>query len=114
MFSFVFLLMVLFFDNLILKNIFIFLFGISISGLFPIALSLGIGKGQKSINYSSGFLSASPYIGVIILQYLNGYFLEFHSANSILYVNLILIFIFLSIIILINIPLKFLNKSLVK
>lgn len=90
--SFIFLLLIYLLNSILLKNIFIFLFGICVTGTFVFAYSMGI-KINQSYAYSvSGLLIAAGHLGKIIFQYLTGYFSEHFSKISVLYVDLILLF----------------------
>jgi len=75
------------------KIILICLFGINICGIFSIIYSLGLDVGIKYTNTASGLIYASSYLGIIIFQFLSGYCSEHYSKNSILYIDLALIFI---------------------
>ena len=90
--SFISLIGIFFLDNLILKNILIFLFGVGFSGSFTITFSLGIEVNHKYTGSVGGILVASSFPGVIIFQYLSGYFSEHLSRNSVLIIDMILLF----------------------
>lgn len=107
--AFILLLGVLFTNNLVLKNILIFLFGISIAGNFTITFSIGSGLFPEYANSASGFLVASANLGIMIFQYLSGYFSEHFSKNSVLYINIILLFILFIAVLILNMGKKFLG-----
>jgi len=102
LFSFIFLILVFFIDNLTLKSILILLFGISIAGNFSLTFSMGLNVGPKFTNTASGFLHASAYLGVVIFQFLSGYLSEYFSKNSVLYIDLSLLFFLLIVTLIIN------------
>jgi len=83
---------IFFLDNLILKNILIFLFCIGISGSFTITFSLSIEGNHQYTGSASRFLVALSFPGVIILQHISGYLSEHVSKNSVLIIDIILIF----------------------
>jgi predicted MFS family arabinose efflux permease len=84
---------ILFVDNLILKIILIFLFGIAVVGNFTISFSVASGFLPKYTNAASGLIFAFSNIGIIIFQYVTGYMSEYYSRSSVLYINLSLLFI---------------------
>jgi MFS transporter, DHA1 family, inner membrane transport protein len=91
--SFFLLIAVLFTGNLIAKNIFIFLFGISIAGNFTITFSISSDIFPGYTNSASGFIVAFANLGIMIFQYLSGYMSEYYSKNSVLYINIAILFI---------------------
>ncbi|MFO7928770.1 MAG: MFS transporter [Candidatus Humimicrobiaceae bacterium] len=91
-FSFVLLILVLVVSDLLAKVILIFLFGINIAGNFSLTFSIGMDVGSEHSNAVSSFLHACGYIGVIVFQYLSGYFSENFSKNSVLYIDIALLF----------------------
>lgn len=93
--------------NLILKNILIFLFGMTIAGNFTITYSIGTGLFPEYINSTSGFLFASSNLGIMIFQYLGGYFSQHFSKNSVLYIDIILLFFLFMVILVLNVSKKF-------
>lgn len=94
-------------SNLILKNILIFLFGITIAGNFTITYSIGTGLFPEYTNSTSGFLVASANLGIMIFQYLGGYFSQHFSKNSVLYIDIILLFALFIAILTLNVSKKF-------
>lgn len=105
--SFLALIGVFFSSSLILKNIFVFLFGLSIAGNFTITYSIGTGLYPEYTNFASGFLVASANFGVMIFQYLGGYLSEHFSKNSVLYMDIILLFVLFLVILILNLSKKF-------
>ena len=100
--SFIFLLLAFIIDNLFLKNVLIFVYGISIAGNFAITFSLATYSDDKHYNVSSGFLHAAAYLGVIIFQFISGFLSEHFSKNSMIYIALVLLFILFIIFLIIN------------
>ena len=90
--SLLFFLLIFFTNNLVAKIIFISLFGISICGIFSIIYSLSLDIGIQYTNTASGIIYAFSYVGAIIFQYLSGYLSEHFSKNSVLYIDVGLIF----------------------
>lgn len=91
--SFLLLIGVLFTGNLIAKNILIFLFGMSLAGNFTITFSISAGLFPKYTNSASGIMVAAANLGMMIFQYVSGYMSEYYSRNSVLYINISLLFI---------------------
>lgn len=99
--SLVLFIFIFFINTIWIKIIFIFLFGLNISGIFSITYSLILEMGSEFINTASGLIFSFSYIGIIIFQFLSGYLSEYYSKNSILYIDtslLFLLFIFSLII----------------
>jgi len=101
--SFITLISAIFINNLFFKNLLIFLFGLGISGNFMIAFSLGTEIDSKYINYASGLLVIASNLGILIFQYVIGFFSENFSGNSVFYVNVILVFMLLIIVLILNV-----------
>ena len=91
--SFFLLIGILLIQDLIIKNILIFFFGIAIAGNFPIIFSIGSGLFPKYANSVSGLMIAFGNLGVMVFQYLSGYFSEYYSKNSVLYINISILLI---------------------
>lgn len=104
---------VLFSNDLILKNILIFLFGAAIAGNFTITYSIGTDLHPEYANFTSGFLIASANLGVMIFQYLGGYFSEHFSKSSVMYMDILLSFVFLVFVLILNMGKKFPGVSAV-
>ncbi len=105
--SFFLLIGVLFMDNLILKNIFIFLFGLNIAGNFTITFSIGSELFPEYANSASGLMLTFAHLGIMVFQYINGYTLEYWSKNSILYINKAILFILVVLTAILNLNRKF-------
>jgi len=91
--SFFLLTGVLFTENLIAKNVLIFLFGISIAGNFTITFSLSAELFPKYTNSASGLTVAFANLGIMVFQYVSGFMSEYYSRNSVLYINISILFI---------------------
>ena len=91
--SFLLLIGVLFIQDLIFKNILIFLFGIAIAGNFPIIFSIASGLFPEHINSATGLMFTFGNLGVMVFQYLSGYFSEYYSKSSVLYMNIAILLI---------------------
>lgn len=100
--SFIFLFSALLVQNIAVKIILIFLFGVNIAGNFSLTFSLGLNIGSQFSNIVSSLLYAFSNLGVIIFQYLSGYFSEHFSKNSVLYIDLTLLIILIIIIAIMN------------
>ncbi|MDD5601219.1 MAG: hypothetical protein PHC87_05675, partial [Actinomycetota bacterium] len=72
-------------------------------GNFSLTFSMGLNVGTQFANVVSGLVHAASNLGVIVFQFLIGYLSESISKNSVLYIDLTLLF-FLTIII------AFMNK----
>lgn len=90
-FSAVMLAGALFVDSIIAKNIFIFLYGIGVTGNFSLTLSISMDLGAKYANACNAYLHAASYLGIIIFQLTSGFFLEYVSKNSVIYIDLVLL-----------------------
>ncbi len=98
---------ILFTENLILKIILIFLFGILIAGNFSITFSIGAGLFPKYTNSASGLSIAFANLGVMTFMYLSGYMSEYYSKDSVLYINIAILFILIIITAFLNFHRKF-------
>lgn len=105
--SFIILFGVLFTENLIAKIVLIFLFGVSIAGNFTITFSIGSGLFPKYTNSASGLSIAFANLGVMTFQYISGYMSEHYSKNSVLYINISILFILIIITSFLNYHRKF-------
>ncbi|MBA7572325.1 hypothetical protein ES708_14104 [subsurface metagenome] len=72
--SFFLLIGILFIQDLIFKNILIFLFGIAIVGNFSITFSIGSELFPEYASSASGLMVAFANLGIMVFQYLSGYF----------------------------------------
>lgn len=74
--------------SIVLKIIFLMLFGISITGISTLAVSLGI---QAMPGYKSsitGIINAIAYVGVMVFQYVAGRLSDSYGSASIAYITL--------------------------
>jgi len=92
----------IFVDNIIIKTILIFIFGLGLSAIFTITFSLGLEVTKKYAGSVSGLLMAMAYPGVIVFQYISGYMLENISANSVLILDAVLVLLLLISVIILN------------
>jgi len=97
-------------NNLYFMILFVFLFGLSISSNGMLIISLGLKVYKKYDKTISGNLLAASYLGVICFQYLVGYFSEHYTSNSVIYINMVILFISLVIVIYI----KFFKMKIIK
>jgi len=105
--SFLFLIGVLYTGNLIAKNILIALFGISIAGNFTMTFSIASGLFPKYTNSASGLTIAFANLGIMTFQYLSGYMSEYFSRNSVLYINISILFALIVLTAFLNFHRKF-------
>ncbi|MBM3708017.1 MAG: MFS transporter [Actinobacteria bacterium] len=110
--SFFLLIGVLFIENLFAKNILIFLFGISVAGNFTITFSISAELFPKYTNTASGLTVAFGNLGIMIFQYVSGYMSEYYSRNSVLYINISILFILIIATAFLNYHKKFSRISL--
>ena len=87
---------VLFIGNLVIKNILIFLFGMSMAGNFSITFSISSEFFPRHTNSASGIIVAFSNLGVMVFQYTSGYFSEYYSRNSVLYIDISILLILIS------------------
>ena len=105
--SFLALVGVFFCSNLIFKNILIFLFGMAIAGNFTITFSISTGLFPEYTNSASGFLVASANFCIMIFQYIGDYFSQNFSKDSVLYIDIILLFALFIVVLILNMSRKF-------
>lgn len=105
--SFFLLVGILFMQDLIFKNILIFLFGIAIAGNFSITFSIASELFPEYANSASGLMVAFANLGVMVFQYLSGYFSEYYSKNSILYINITILLVLIILTSILNYHKKF-------
>ena len=105
--SFFLLVGILFIQDLIFKNILIFLFGIAIAGNFSITFSIASELFPEYANSASGLMVAFANLGVMVFQYLSGYFSEYYSKNSILYINITILLVLIILTSILNYHKKF-------
>jgi predicted MFS family arabinose efflux permease len=112
--SFLLLIGILFIQNLIIKNILIFLFGLAISGNFSITFSIGSELFPEYTSSASGLMVAFANLGIMVFQYLSGYLSEYYSKNSILYINIGILLILIILTTFLNFHKKFRSKDQLK
>jgi predicted MFS family arabinose efflux permease len=95
--SFFLLIGILFVQDMIFKNILIFLFGIAVAGNFPIVFSIASGLFPQYANSISGLMITFANLGVMVFQYLSGYFSEYYSKSSVIYINIFILLILIII-----------------
>ena len=105
--SFFLLVGILFMQDLIFKNILIFLFGVAIAGNFSITFSIASELFPEYANSASGLMVAFANLGVMVFQYLSGYFSEYYSKNSILYINITILLVLIILTSILNYHKKF-------
>jgi MFS family permease len=105
--SFFLLVGILFIQDLIFKNILIFLFGIAIAGNFSITFSIGSELFPEDASSASGLMVAFANLGIMVFQYLSGYFSEHYSKNSILYINIAILLVLIILTSILNYHKKF-------
>lgn len=84
----VFVLIIAIWDNVVAKMIFTALFGLSISGIFPLCMSLAIDQKPQSSGAISGLLFAMTSLGVLYSQPLVGFVSEILGRERGIYVGL--------------------------
>jgi MFS transporter, DHA1 family, purine base/nucleoside efflux pump len=97
--SIVFLVALYLSNNLFLIVLFVFLFGLSVCSNNMIVMSLGMKVFEKYEKTVSGFLLGASFLGVMVFQYLVGFFSEYYSSNSVIYIDMILLTISISLVI---------------
>ncbi|MCD4670226.1 MAG: MFS transporter [Actinomycetia bacterium] len=75
----------LFFDNVIIKILFIAGIGISVTGVFMLVTSMGLDINKKNSGIVLGYIYASAHIGSVVLLYISGLLIDRFSHLSILY-----------------------------
>jgi len=113
--GFIFLLSSTFADSLIFKIIFIFLFGYNIIGLFEMTLSLSVKVKPNYTGSTSTLIFSFAYIAMIIFHYTIGYFSEKLSVESVMYIDLITLFLLIVFVGFLNFYSKFRkNRAIAK
>jgi len=102
LFSLVFMLCVFFINNLVIKNIMLFMYGISVTGNFTFLIIIALNLGSKYASTIATYTHALAYLGSIIFQYLSGYMSENFSKNSVFYINIALLFVIFILAVVIN------------
>lgn len=100
--SFVFMILIFFIRNLIIKNIMLFFYGICITGNFSFMVILSLNLGSKYVSSIAAYTHAAAYLGSIIFQYVSGFMSEHFSKNSVFYIDISLLFIIFILAIVIN------------
>ena len=100
--SFVFMILIFFIRNLIIKNIMLFFYGICITGNFSFMVILSLNLGSKYASSIAAYTHAAAYLGSIIFQYVSGFMSEHFSKNSVFYIDISLLFIIFILAIVIN------------
>ncbi|MGZ5501775.1 MAG: MFS transporter, partial [Nitrososphaeraceae archaeon] len=100
--SFVFMILIFFIRNLIIKNIMLFFYGICITGNFSFMVILSLNLGSKYASSIAAYTHAAAYFGSIIFQYVSGFMSENFSKNSVFYIDISLLFIIFILAIVIN------------
>jgi len=91
--AFIFLLIAFIIDNLILKIIFVSLFGFSFSAIAAIALSLAIKQYTRYSGSITSIINSFAFLGVIIFQYTAGYLSQNHTSAGVFYTSLAALFL---------------------
>jgi MFS family permease len=107
--SFFLLISILITGNLMAKIMLIFMFGISVAGNLSITFSISSDIFTEYNHSLSGFNLASANLGTMIFQYLSGYMSEYYSRNSVIYINLGILFVLIIATVLLNYHKKFSN-----
>jgi len=100
--SFVFMILIFFIGNLIIKNIMLFIYGICITANFSFMVILSLNLGSKYASSIAAYTHAAAYLGSIIFQYVSGFMSEHFSKNSVFYIDISLLFIIFILAIVIN------------
>jgi predicted MFS family arabinose efflux permease len=100
--SFVFMLLIFFIRDLIIKNIMLFIYGLCITGNFSFMMILLFNLGSKYTSSIAAYGHAAIYLGSIVFQYLSGFMSERFSKNSVFYIDMSLLFIIFILAIVIN------------
>jgi len=100
--SFVFMILIFFIRNLIIKNIMLFIYGICITANFSFMVILSLNLGSKYASSIAAYTHAAAYLGSIIFQYVSGFMSEHFSKNSVFYIDISLLFIIFILAIVIN------------
>ena len=101
--SLVFMLLIFFISNLIIKNIVLFIYGICITGNFSFMVIISLNLGSKYASSIATYTHALAYLGSIIFQYTSGFMSEHFSKNSVFYIDISLLLLMFILAIVINI-----------
>lgn len=100
--SFVFMILIFFIGNLVIKNIILFFYGICITGNFSFLIIISMGLGPQHSASIVTYIHAAAYLGSIVFQYLSGFTTEHFSKNSVFYINISLLLIIFILAIIVN------------
>ncbi len=75
----------LFFENIIIKILFIAGIGINATGVFMLVTSIGLNINKKNSGIVLGYIYASAHIGSVVLLYISGLLIDKFSYLGILY-----------------------------
>ncbi|MCL5985495.1 MAG: MFS transporter [Actinobacteria bacterium] len=91
--AFVFLFISFFTDWIVLKIIFILLFGSSIASIAEIAWSVSIKQDPRYSGPITSMMMSYAWMGVVIFQYTTGFLTENFSRESLIYICLVALFL---------------------
>jgi MFS family permease len=94
-------------DNLILKNILIFTFGVSIAGNFALSFSIGMELMPDYTGSASGLMLTFANLGVLVFQYVSGYLSEYWSKDSVFYITFFILAVLIALTSVLNFGRKF-------
>jgi MFS family permease len=100
--SLLFLILVFFINNLVVKNILVFFYGLCITGNFSFMVIISLNLGSKYASSIVTYTHAVSYLGSIIFQYIGGFMSEHFSKNSVFYIDISLLIIMFILAIVIN------------
>jgi MFS family permease len=100
--SFVFMILIFFIKNLIIKNIILFFYGICITGNFSFMIILSLNIGSKYASPIVAYTHAIAYLGSILFQYVSGFMSEHFSKNSVFYIDTLLLLVIFILTVVIN------------
>jgi len=91
--SLAFMLCIFFIDNLVIKNVMLFIYGICITGNFTFLIIIALNFGPKYAASIATYTHALAYLGSVIFQYVSGALSEHISKNSVFYIDIGLLFV---------------------
>jgi FHS family Na+ dependent glucose MFS transporter 1 len=100
--SLIFLILIFFINNLVIKNIMLFFYGLCITGNFSFLVIISLNLGSKYASSIATYTHAIAYLGSIIFQYAGGFMSEHFSKNSVFYIDISLLLIMFILAIVIN------------
>ena len=101
--SLVFMLLIFFISNLVIKNIMLFIYGLCITGNFSFLVIISLNLGSKYASSIATYTHATAYLGSIVFQYTGGFMSEHFSKNSVFYIDISLLLIMFILAVVINI-----------